>query len=117
MTTPTGSAPASGIPPPPQVYANERDDPIYAPRENFKEKFFRRNRENPFVLPAVGLCMYSMFQMVRSGLRGDPRVFQTSQRLRVASQGLAIALATASVVMETENRNRLNRERLEARNA
>ncbi|ORY43878.1 hypothetical protein BCR33DRAFT_653795, partial [Rhizoclosmatium globosum] len=57
----------------------------------------RRNTENPLVLPTVALCFYAMYQMVRAGLRGDPRVFQTSQRLRVGTQGLAIIMATASV--------------------
>ncbi|KAI9345291.1 hypothetical protein BDR26DRAFT_789486, partial [Obelidium mucronatum] len=62
----------------------------------------RKNTENPLVLPTVALCIFSMYQMVRAGLRGDSRVFQTSQRLRVGSQGLAIAMATATVAWEQE---------------
>ncbi|KAJ3409711.1 hypothetical protein CcCBS67573_g02476 [Chytriomyces confervae] len=79
---------------------NERDDPLYSRPETFKEKFIRRNTENPFVIPTMGLCVYAMYQMIRAGLRGDPRVFQSSQRLRVGAQGLAVLLATGSFAIE-----------------
>ncbi|KAI8615391.1 hypothetical protein BC830DRAFT_1168641 [Chytriomyces sp. MP71] len=104
--------------PPPQQYENELDDPIYARRETFKEKFYRRNMENPLVIPTVGVCLFSLYLMMRASFRGDARTFQNAQRLRVGAQGVAIVMASATVVLEqTKKQRRLEELQAAATNA
>ncbi|TPX58361.1 hypothetical protein PhCBS80983_g03180 [Powellomyces hirtus] len=60
-------------------------------QEGFWARSKRKNEENPFILPAVGLVIYSLYKMSASLLRNDRVGFQQSQRMRVGSQILALA--------------------------
>ncbi|KAI8813566.1 hypothetical protein BJ742DRAFT_788742 [Cladochytrium replicatum] len=66
--------------------------------------FLRRTTENPFILPAMGLCLYSMYRMTRSLFMKDSRAFTQSGRMRVGAQALTISIAAGGVYYEAEKK-------------
>ncbi|KAI9094632.1 hypothetical protein DFS34DRAFT_628538 [Phlyctochytrium arcticum] len=59
--------------------------------EGFWARTGRKNRENPFIFPAVAATIFGLWRMSKAMYKSDAIGFQMAQRWRVGAQVAALA--------------------------
>ena len=68
----------------------------------------RKVTENPFVLPALGLTFWGLYDMFKTLYRNDKMGFQKSQRYRIAAQLLTFATVFGGILYQDYNNQSRN---------
>jgi hypothetical protein len=79
--------------------------PSSGEEESVSQKFVRKMTENPFVLPACGVTLYAMKNILAAGYKRDSVALAKATRLRVVSQMAAVGFVTAGFVYNTYFKN------------
>lgn len=70
----------------------------YGKQEGFKEKLFRKMKENPFVPLGLGVTVFALSYGLWQLKTGDRAMSQKMMRLRVAAQGFTVVALLGGVL-------------------